>query len=65
MGEMAFSPFPGHLADAVAVCHSVTQINVTHMGFTIFNDHRLHSFPNFLEVTFQRGNGHIILTTWS
>jgi hypothetical protein len=50
MEEKFFHPFPGSLAYTVAVRHSVTQANIIHMGFIVFDDQRLHSFPTLLEV---------------
>lgn len=32
MEEEFFHPFPGFLANAVAVCHPVTQVSINHMG---------------------------------
>jgi hypothetical protein len=54
--EDFFHSFPGFLANAVAVRHPITQVNITHTGCILFNDHR---FPAFLEVTFCRCNVHI------
>jgi hypothetical protein len=45
-----FRPFPGVLADAVAVRHPTTQVNVTHMGCIVFDDQTLHSFLTFLKL---------------
>jgi hypothetical protein len=46
--ESFFHPFPVFFGNVVSVCHP---INVTHMGFIVFDDQKLHSFLTFLEVT--------------
>jgi predicted TIM-barrel fold metal-dependent hydrolase len=38
MEEEFFCPFRGFIATAVAVHHPMTQVNITHMGCTVFDD---------------------------
>jgi hypothetical protein len=58
-GRRVFHPFPGFLANAIAVCHPITQVNINHVGCIVIDNQRLHSFPAFPEVTFCRSNVHI------
>lgn len=51
MEEEFSRPLPSFLANAATVGHPVTQVNVTHMGCTVFDDLGFHSFPIFLEAT--------------
>jgi hypothetical protein len=59
MEEEFFHSFPGFLSNAIAVCHPVTQVSVTHVGCVVFDDEWLYSFPTLPEDTVCRWNRHI------
>jgi predicted TIM-barrel fold metal-dependent hydrolase len=54
MEQEFFSSFPGSLANAVAVHHPNTQVNITHIGCLVFDEQKLSSFPTCLEVAFHK-----------
>jgi hypothetical protein len=56
-GKGVFHPFPGFLANAVAIHSSITHVNITHVCWIVFNDQGFTAFPPAMKLPSAVGMG--------